>query len=86
MANGYTVATILIKNQNQIYAEVNKVKTKADLENVTKVVEDILNKNKNSIRDKAAMIRCVEYLRRASLKSISAYTGTLVTFMGGGKI
>jgi len=86
MAKGYTVATILIKNQNAIYGEVNKVKTKADLENVTKVVEEILNKNKESIRDKAAMVRCVEYLKRASLKSISAYTGTLVTFMGGGKI
>lgn len=86
MTKGYTVATILIKNQTQIYAEVNKVKTTADLKNVTKVVDDILEKNKDSIRDKVAMVRCVEYLRKASLKSISAYTGTLVTFMGGGKI
>lgn len=86
MAKQFTVATILIKNQSAIYAEVEKVVTKSDLDNVTKVVEDILEKNKDSIRDKAAAIRCVEYLKKASTKSISAYTGTLVTFMGGGKI
>lgn len=82
----FTVATILIHNQEKIYAEVDKVKTKADLPNVTKVVEQVLEDNKDAIRDKVAAYKCVEYLKIAEKKSIAAYTGTLVTYMGYGKV
>ena len=82
----YTVATILINNSKQIYEEVDKVKTKEDLVKVTKIVEEILEKNKDVIRDKLAAYRCVEYLKIAQQKSITAYTGTLVTYMGYGKV
>ena len=82
----YSVATILINHSKEIYAAVDKVKTKADLPNVTKVVENVLNANNAAVRDKLAAYKCIEYLKIAEQKSIAAYTGTLVTYMGGGKI
>lgn len=85
MAKQFTVATILNNHSKEIYAEVEKVKSKSDLPKVTNLIADILKKE-DIIRDKVAAKKCVEYLEIAQNKTIAAYTGTLVTYMGGGKI
>ena len=86
MAKQFTVATILNNHSKEIYAEVEKVKSKSDLPKITNLIADILKKEDNIIRDKVAAKKCVEYLEIAQNKTIAAYTGTLVTYMGGGKI
>ena len=86
MTKQFTVATILNNHSKEIYAEVEKVKSKSDLPKVTNLIADILKKEDNIIRDKVAAKKCVEYLEIAQNKTIAAYTGTLVTYMGGGKI
>ena len=50
MAKQFTVATILNNHSKEIYAEVEKVKSKSDLPKVTNLIADILKKEDNSIR------------------------------------
>ena len=53
---------------------------------VTDKVEEILNKNIDSIRDKEGAKRCIMHLRIAESKSYAAYTGTFVTRQMGQKV
>ena len=80
----YTVATILTKHADEIYPLMEGVSF--DKKKVTDKVEEILNKNMDSIRDKEGAKRCVMHLRAAEKKSYAAYTGTFVTWQMGQKV
>lgn len=84
MAKQYTVATILTNHLNEIYPLMEG--TNWDKKKVTDKVEEILNKNMHSIRDKEGAKRCIMHLRIAESKSYSAYTGTFVTWQMGSKV
>ena len=80
----YTVATILTNNLDKIYPLMEGISF--DKKKVTDKVEEILNANMDSIRDKEGARRCIMHLRIAEKKSYAAYTGTFVTWQSGDKV
>lgn len=84
MAKQFTVATIITNHLGEIYPLMEG--TNWDKKKVTDKVEEILNANINSIRDKEGAKRCIQHLRLCENKSYAAYCGTFTTWQMGSKI